>query len=156
MNAENSLRPDEEDPWFYIDGDKKQTGPVTKEHLIGLIKSGAITDNQLVRSGYYIHWQPASKTPELFTLHKQQHSAANSDPASKEASGAPDIGQTRTSPNSLKNGTSLKKSVRTKKTPVKWNGVTSREKPMPLMRNSTDPFILVTALGVFLFALWLL
>jgi len=163
--VENSYCPDEEDPWFYIDGDKQQAGPVTKEYLIELIKSGAIRDDSLVRSGYYIHWQQASKTPELFPLHKQQHSVANFDPASKWALRESDIEQLEPVANSLKNGTFSKKSAPLKKTPKKiqnkkaqnkLNGALSGKKPMPMIGNFTDPFFLAAALGVFSFALWLL
>ncbi|MBT4769385.1 MAG: DUF4339 domain-containing protein [Rhodospirillaceae bacterium] len=153
MNTENNYCPDEEDPWFYIDGDKQQAGPVTKEYLIEMIKSGIIRDDPLVRSGYYIHWQQASKTPELFPPHKQQHSVANSlkNSTFSEKSTPPKKIQNK----KTQNKKAQNKKVQNKKAQNKLIGTLGGEKPMPLMGSFTDPFFLAAALGVFLFTLWL-
>ena len=59
-------------------------------------------------------------------------------------------------PNSSASAESSEKSARPKKARNKLNRGIDREKPLPMMGNSSDPFLFVCAICLFLFALWFL
>ncbi|MBT8038041.1 MAG: DUF805 domain-containing protein [Verrucomicrobiae bacterium] len=54
--------------WYFVDGDGKQAGPVTRDNLQGKITSGVVVDETLVWSEGMAEWQAASSVDGLMNV----------------------------------------------------------------------------------------
>ena len=53
------------DAYFYLDAQGRQQGPVSREALLSLLRSGAVTADRYVWRAGLVEWLPARDLPEL-------------------------------------------------------------------------------------------